>query len=278
MKTNRNIFTKLFLGISLLTLFINAGFSQNVGINSSGNRPDTSAMLDIASTSKGMLIPRVSLTSLTDASTILTPATSLLVYNTNTSTSVTLGVGYYFNSGTSGSPVWQKLVATSDTVVKSVTPNGDMIKLSRFPMGEIYMNGNATNTSCVTNTWIKAAGSTSISSGAWDFWNGGISNRLVYTGASRKMFHIACTISLTNTGGNSTNMKAALYKNGTILSNGIVMTRLNGGTDYTSTAIHVMTDMAAGDYLELWINSSNTQSILIDYMNMFAMGISMGMD
>lgn len=85
--------------------------AQNIALNTTGNAPDVSAMLDIVHSSKGLLIPRVSLVSTTDAATVPTPATSLLVYNTNSSISGTnaAGAGYYYNSGTSGSPVWIKL-------------------------------------------------------------------------------------------------------------------------------------------------------------------------
>ncbi|MBI4947258.1 MAG: tail fiber domain-containing protein [Bacteroidetes bacterium] len=85
-------------------------FSQNVGINATGATPDVSAMLDVVSSNTGLLIPRVSLTSLTDAATILTPATSLLVYNTNAA--LTGGTGYYYNAGTTVSPLWVKLLNT----------------------------------------------------------------------------------------------------------------------------------------------------------------------
>lgn len=96
----------------LLILFSAPKLSaQNMAINTTGNDPDVSAMLDIVSSNKGMLIPRVSLSSTTDASTISSPATSLLVYNNNASITGTDadGIGYYYNSGTSSSPVWKKL-------------------------------------------------------------------------------------------------------------------------------------------------------------------------
>jgi len=44
--------------------------------------PDASAILDVSSTNKGILGPRISLESITDAVTVPTPATGLLVYNT----------------------------------------------------------------------------------------------------------------------------------------------------------------------------------------------------
>lgn len=73
----------ILLAITLIT--INPARSQNIAINTNGSTPDVSAMLDIVNSAKGLLIPRVSLTSTTDAATIATPATSLLVYNTNAS-------------------------------------------------------------------------------------------------------------------------------------------------------------------------------------------------
>ncbi|MCF2516385.1 C1q-like domain-containing protein [Dyadobacter sp. CY351] len=54
-------------------------------------------------TDKGLLIPRVSLQSLTDNVTIPNPATALLVYNTNAE----LGkAGFYYNSGTAAASAW----------------------------------------------------------------------------------------------------------------------------------------------------------------------------
>lgn len=249
--------------------------AQNVAINSTGSAPDASSMLDVASSSKGFLIPRVSLTSSTDASTISTPATSLLIYNTNTA--VANGKGYYFNNGTPASPVWVKfLVVDASGIVQSETPGGDIIKLERFPMGEVSMNGNTTVTALTNNVWTKVAGTTSLSGGVYQFSNGAVNNRLVYTGTSMKMFHIACTLSVKST--NDAGMKAVLFKNGVALTTGIVQTKMFG-TDVQSTAIHVMTTLSTNDYLELYImNISNNNDLTVTEMNMFAMGVSMGMD
>lgn len=71
---NRNaIFKVIFIGAAILA----AHFSKaQVAINTSGNDPDASAMLDITSTSKGILIPR------TTTASISSPATGLLIYDT----------------------------------------------------------------------------------------------------------------------------------------------------------------------------------------------------
>ena len=70
--------------------------SQGVAINSDGSAPDTSAMLDVKSSNKGVLIPRLALTGIHDSATIHFPKTSLLVYNTATAGILTPGF-YYWN-------------------------------------------------------------------------------------------------------------------------------------------------------------------------------------
>lgn len=68
--------------------------NNNLGIGTA--TPDASASLDISGTSKGILIPRVTLTGSGDATTI-TPANviSMLVYNTGGA----IGAGYYYWTG-----------------------------------------------------------------------------------------------------------------------------------------------------------------------------------
>jgi len=80
-------------------------WAQSVGIGTS--TPNASARLEVSSTNQGVLIPRVSLANVTDATTIPNPATSLLVYNTNAA--LPWGVGYYYNAGTSAEPRWVSL-------------------------------------------------------------------------------------------------------------------------------------------------------------------------
>jgi hypothetical protein len=65
--------------------------------------PDPSAKLDVSSTNKGFLPPRVTLTSTTDNTTIPNPAIALLVYNTGNN--VNISAGYYYWNGTA----WTKI-------------------------------------------------------------------------------------------------------------------------------------------------------------------------
>lgn len=84
----------------LITCFCFAVTAQ-VGINNSGAAPANSAMLDVKSTNKGALLPRVALTSLTDKTTIASPDTALVIYNTASAGSGDSRIvpGYYFWNG-----------------------------------------------------------------------------------------------------------------------------------------------------------------------------------
>ncbi len=81
--------------------------------------PDPSTQLDVVASDKGIMIPRVALTSTTDVTTIANMAsgsdkTSLLVFNTATAADVT--PGYYYWDGTK----WLRLL-TSDNNTETLT-------------------------------------------------------------------------------------------------------------------------------------------------------------
>jgi hypothetical protein len=86
---------KTILLFLMAALLITAtAFAQNVGINTDGSAPDASAMLDVSSTSKGLLPPRMTTAQRT---AITTPATGLTVYQTDGNK------GLYFYDGSA----WQ---------------------------------------------------------------------------------------------------------------------------------------------------------------------------
>ena len=82
-------------------------FNSHAQVGIGTDTPNTSARLDVSATDKGFLPPRISLTSATDNSTILTPATGLLIYNTATAGTIPNNVspGYYYWNGNS----WVKI-------------------------------------------------------------------------------------------------------------------------------------------------------------------------
>ena len=84
-----------FISVLLVCIlfYVTDAFSQNVSINTTGNAADTSAILDISSTSKGLLVPRMTQAQRT---AIYTPADGLLVYQNDGTT------GFYFYTTASG--------------------------------------------------------------------------------------------------------------------------------------------------------------------------------
>src|SRR5580704_15858981 len=94
MKTKFLLTMAMAIAISLTSQTTNA---QGLSVNTSGAKADTSAMLDVSSTSKGMLVPRM---NTTQRNNITLPATGLMIYQTDGTS------GFYYNSGTSTSPIW----------------------------------------------------------------------------------------------------------------------------------------------------------------------------
>ncbi len=107
---------KATLIVSLILLVSSPLFSQNLGasVNAAGNPPDPSAIFDASSQNQGLLLPRMT-TSERDA--IISPATSLLIFNTTTNCFET-----YVNN------VWQSIWCSCTTpaapgaAVHSATP------------------------------------------------------------------------------------------------------------------------------------------------------------
>jgi hypothetical protein len=135
---NKYLPAAIFVLISSV-LIPTISIAQNVGINADTSLPNSSAMLDVKSSNKGVLIPRVALTGTNDVTTIANPATSLLVYNTANITG-TQGVtpGYYYWTGAA----WLQLAVTKEYAYIYNTGS----YLVRFPDAVTFSaNGNMTN-------------------------------------------------------------------------------------------------------------------------------------
>lgn len=104
------MYMKSVLKLTLLFFILQINsLTAQVSINTTNSNPDVSAMLDVASTDKGMLIPRMS-TAQRDA--IGSPATGLLVYDNNTDS-------FWFYEGAA----WKELLAES--LAELVDTDGD---------------------------------------------------------------------------------------------------------------------------------------------------------
>lgn len=108
--------TKHFMLFAVLLHSIQVMSQTGIGTTS----PHASAKLEVASENKGFLPPRVTLSNVTDVTTIPTPAIGLLVYNLG---SVGLQAGYYYWNGAN----WAT-IATGTTAGNAVVAM-DMVKL-----------------------------------------------------------------------------------------------------------------------------------------------------
>jgi|SRR5690554_1985047 len=115
-------------GIIMLSLFcfFFLELSAQVGIGTTA--PDTSSALDIYSTDLGVLLPRVDLTSTSNALPITSPVTSLLVYNENTSNDVTPGFYFWKDSQ------WNRLNDDINKVYGEIYNNPSIARGSRQTM------------------------------------------------------------------------------------------------------------------------------------------------
>lgn len=98
--------------ILLVNCFLLVSLNAQVAINADGSNPDASAMLEITSSEKGILIPRMTSTQRTDISS---PATGLLVFDTETGS-------FWFYNGTT----WKDFsgVADADPTNEIELPTG----------------------------------------------------------------------------------------------------------------------------------------------------------
>jgi hypothetical protein len=138
-----NNFKKILIAFSTILIFSSA-FPQ-VAINTNGASADNSAMLDIYSTSKGLLIPRM---TTIQREAITSPATGLFVYDTD------VKCLYYYN-GTA----WYTFVTTSGVFSPSKSQGKSMMTPEGgFAVKLINKSGNTVKKGSVVSISTTDAG------------------------------------------------------------------------------------------------------------------------
>lgn len=143
-----------------------------------GSNPSTinaNSVLELESTSKGLLLPRVSLSATNSASPLSSHVAGMVVYNTASSGSGSTAVspGYYYNDGTE----WKKLCTPGDVYLSNVSltsstlPAGSSVgqlmyntnASSGVPVGPVYWDGSLW--APIANTAWSTLGNAGTSSG-----------------------------------------------------------------------------------------------------------------
>ncbi len=166
-----------------LAILLTFSLMANAQVSIGNSSPDVSAMLDLTSTSKGLLAPRL---STGNRGAMVSPATGLTIYNTTTQR-------MEVNTGTPGSPNWQPLGGTGVNIYNT---NGTLGGARLVTMGSNTINftgGNVGIGAATPGSTLQVAGSfaanyktqsaTPYTILATDFY-------VVYTGAGAGTFNL----------------------------------------------------------------------------------------
>ena len=157
---------KYFLPMLLIVqlLFGTKIYAQNIAINATGGLPDGSAMLDISSTNKGFLAPRM---TTTQQNAIPLPAAGLLLFNTTDNV-------FKVNTGTPASPIWTPLLFSGGSgSISSV--NGLTNTTQLFATGTTGSDFGINSTGSTHTFNIPTASATNrgaLSAADWTTFNG----------------------------------------------------------------------------------------------------------
>ncbi|RXP44460.1 hypothetical protein EC396_17020 [Lutibacter sp. HS1-25] len=280
---------KYILVLITILFFVSVSVVAQVGIGT--NVPDASSMLDITSSDKGFLPPRMD-TSARDL--IGAPATGLLIYNITTNK-----LNYY--NGTS----WQVVetgagsyvdLTSNQTIAGNKTFTGTLTAAGRLmlPMGEISYFNNSSDPNVLGFTVDITAKSTGYANGTDnmmkinppgsvfvnDMFGTGVNNKLTYTGTVGRYFHIALSFSYS-----PDNLKDVFifgvakndFSAGTTVveDSSKVLITTGSKADYNSTAMHVLLWLDTNDSIEFYVGNvtNDNRDLYIKSFNFVAIGM-----
>ena len=207
---------KLTSFIALFMLLYHVMIAQ-VAVNTDGSLPNNSAILDVQSTTKGMLIPRM---TFAERNVMPSPANGLMVYQTDNAG------GFYFYNGTN----WQRIGETDGSETKvnagaNVTVTGTGTLLSPYVInasggsssghyiGELYQGGIVVavwKVAGVEKGLIASLVNMQTSGGGYTMtWSGNTSTMIGATAQSLSNGQANTIAIITQSGGGNTINKAA---------------------------------------------------------------------
>jgi|GEM_PF-5665276 len=210
----------------ILTLIVSNTHAQSLAVNTDGSQADASAILDIRSVTKGTLLTRM---TEAERNAISLPATGLLIYQTDVVS------GYYYNSGTTALPVWQKMSLDKTTVAFSSN----------------YVSG--VNQPFIASTYVKVQFNTEEYDEANNFIPGATSE---FTAPSAGIYHFDAVVTFTGT---STRYDVAFFVNGIQKKN--TLWHMTSGL--LSIPVNGDLKLNAGDKVDVRIYGSGAPGVIL---------------
>lgn len=236
--------------IVVVTLLIGATSYAQMGVGTTS--PNSNAMLDIESTSRGLLPPRMTTaqrTAISPSGTGTSGDNGLLVYDTDEN-------AYYFWNGSS----WQVLGAADSSL-------GNIYLTSSYG---VSLTQNSPQQVLGTSSLVNSTGFSQSSNGV-----------LQYTGTATKTFTISMTLSISFDGFATEDMQFYFILNDGSSSSEIAGTRVTygqvganlfgsptGDTQGNLITIVGTVELSEDDEVELWmVNTARSSSVTIDNYN-----------
>lgn len=148
-----------------------------------------------------------------------------------------------------------------------------------LPYMGIYFSTPAVTTITVQGQYEKALGTTTITNNSASMDANGVNNRIRYTGATAKHFHIVSQASVALASGNNQDIGIQVWRYDSSGAAGALLTHSEAHTTIASTDVVQITTHAdvmldTNDYIELHVaNHSGTPDVTVQYGYIFAMGM-----
>ncbi|UPZ17973.1 hypothetical protein [Flavobacterium humidisoli] len=205
-------------------------YSKNSGIGT--DNPNLSSKLEIVSSDKGILIPRVSLINSLDTTTISNGnVNSLLIFNTSSLSDVTPGFYFWYGSK------WNKLITDSSLAVSSVTGSAPIdvanttgnaiVSLKNLGVQNSHLADNAVSSAKILDSSIA---NNDLASGVGGFYkgSGSLSNSTVVTQGNNTLSFVSSAVNGFSVDGATLSIDAANNRVGIGTSNPYAALTVNG--------------------------------------------------
>ncbi len=230
--------------IPFVLIFVNFSIFAQVGIGTTA--PNNNSILDLTSTSKGFLPPRLTTSEKTSLS-IGIAEEGMLVFDTTET-------AFYYWDGT------QWLLLRIDNVVTDFEASGNL-----------YLTSEATTTISSANTPTKISGTTS-GTNLIKFSTSG-NNRLVYNGDVTRSFTVICSISFEGDNSNNTLFSFYIAKGSSLettaeIESTKVFRYIAQQPDIGALSVSGSVSLSNGEWIEVWAEAESARDLIVKTFNL----------